>query len=97
MRWKRKAGFPVTAKGLAGRAFLEDQIVKAGQKLGNIWLTAWLDAPEDTYLQKQLQQRAAAESQTTELIRAHDRSHPHAHRRDPGFWPWRSGPSARTD
>ena len=47
-------------KGLAGRTFLEGQIVKAGQMLGNIWLTAWLDAPEDTYLQKQLQQRKAA-------------------------------------
>ncbi len=47
-------------KGLQGRPFLEGQIVKAGQMLGNIWLTAWLDAPEDTYLEKQLQQRSAA-------------------------------------
>jgi hypothetical protein len=27
--------------------------------LGNIWLTAWLDAPEDTYLERQLQERNA--------------------------------------
>lgn len=47
-------------KGMEGRLFLEGQLVKAGQMLGNIWLTAWLDAPEDTYLQRQLQQRAAA-------------------------------------
>ena len=47
-------------KGQQGRAFLEGQLVKAGQMLGNIWLTAWLDAPDDTYLQKQLQQRNAA-------------------------------------
>jgi len=47
-------------KGLEGRIFLEGQVVKASQMLGNIWLTAWLDAPEDTYLQKQLQQRKAA-------------------------------------
>jgi hypothetical protein len=47
-------------KGLQGRPFLEGQIVKGAQMLGNIWLTAWLDAPEDTYLEKQLQQRAAA-------------------------------------
>jgi len=46
-------------KGMAGRAFLEGQIVKAGQMLGNIWLTAWLNAPEDKYLQSQLKQRAA--------------------------------------
>lgn len=44
--------------GLAGRVFLEGQIVKAGQMLGNIWLTAWLEAPEDKYLQQQLKQRA---------------------------------------
>ena len=45
-------------KGMEGRPFLEGQIVKAGQMLGNIWLTAWLDAPEDKYLQTQLKQRA---------------------------------------
>ncbi len=49
-------------KGLQGRPFLEDQIVKAGQMLGNLWLTAWLDAPEDPYLQKILQQRSAVGS-----------------------------------
>lgn len=46
-------------KGMAGRPFLEGQIVKAGQLLGNIWLTAWLNAPEDKYLQTQLKQRVA--------------------------------------
>jgi hypothetical protein len=46
--------------GMAGRPFLEDQLVKAGQMLGNLWLTAWLEAPEDTYLERQLQQRSAA-------------------------------------
>ncbi|MEI6195633.1 MAG: hypothetical protein WCS42_15030 [Verrucomicrobiota bacterium] len=51
-------------KGMEGRPFLEGQIVKAGQMLGNIWLTAWLDAPADTYLQRQLEQRAAAGSQS---------------------------------
>jgi hypothetical protein len=49
-------------KGLQGRPFLEDQIVKAAQMLGNLWLTAWLDAPEDPYLQKILQQRSATGS-----------------------------------
>ena len=46
-------------KGLEGRAFLDGQLVKAGQMLGNIWLTAWLNAPEDTYLERQLQSRSA--------------------------------------
>jgi hypothetical protein len=45
--------------GMQARPFLEGQIVKAGQMLGNIWLTAWLNAPDDPYLQKQLQQRQA--------------------------------------
>jgi hypothetical protein len=47
-------------KGLEGRSFLEGQLVKAGQMLGNIWYTAWLEAPEDQYLEGQLQQRNAA-------------------------------------
>jgi len=51
-------------QGLAGRPFLEDQLVKAGQMLGNIWLTAWLEAPEDVYLRRQLEQRRAAISST---------------------------------
>jgi len=46
-------------KGLEERAFLEGQLVKAGQMLGNIWYTAWLEAPEDQYLQAQLTERNA--------------------------------------
>jgi len=44
--------------GAEGRVFLEGQLVKSGQLLGNLWLTAWQAAPEDTYLEKELQQRA---------------------------------------
>jgi hypothetical protein len=44
-------------QGLQGRTFLEGQLVKGAQTLGNIWWTAWADAPEDTYLERQLQQR----------------------------------------
>jgi len=51
-------------KGLDGVPFLDGQLVKAGQMLGNIWLTAWFEAPEDTYLERQLQQRTAADGQT---------------------------------
>jgi hypothetical protein len=50
-------------QGLMGRPFLDAQLVKAGQMLGNVWLTAWLEAPEDTYLERQLQQRASAEAE----------------------------------
>jgi hypothetical protein len=50
-------------KGMDGVPFLDGQLVKAGQMLGNIWLTAWLEAPEDAYLEKQLQQRNAASPQ----------------------------------
>jgi hypothetical protein len=48
------------ANGLEGRTFLDGQLIKAGQMLGNIWLTAWQDAPDDKYLARQLQQRATA-------------------------------------
>ncbi len=46
-------------KGLEARPFLDGQIVKGSQMLGNIWYTAWLEAPEDKYLERQLQQRNA--------------------------------------
>jgi hypothetical protein len=46
-------------KGMEGLPFLNGQLVKAGQMLGDIWLTAWLEAPDDKYLASQLKQRAA--------------------------------------
>lgn len=49
-------------KGMEGRAFLDGQIVVGAQMLGNIWYTAWKNAPEDTYLENQLHQRAADEA-----------------------------------
>lgn len=53
----------VGAKGLEGLPFLDGQLVKAGQMLGNLWLTAWRDAQEDMYLERQLDQRAATQAQ----------------------------------
>jgi hypothetical protein len=47
-------------RGVEGRAFLEGQLVKSGEFLGSIWLTAYLTAPEDTFLIKILQERTAA-------------------------------------
>ena len=49
-------------KGLEGRPFLDGQLVKAGQMLAYIWYTAWVEAPEDQYLEAQLEQRNAANS-----------------------------------
>jgi hypothetical protein len=43
--------------GLQGKPFLEEQILKAGQMLGDLWLTAWQTAPADKYLQAQLARR----------------------------------------
>ena len=47
-------------RGAEGRAFLEGQLVKSGQFLGDLWLTAWQTAPEDTFLERELQQRSSA-------------------------------------
>src|SRR6185312_4962739 len=46
-----------TEAGLSGRAFLGDQLTKAGQMLGDLWYSAWEQAPIDTYLQTQLLKR----------------------------------------
>ena len=51
--------------GAEGRAFLEAQIIKSGQLLGNLWLTAWFTAPEDTFLEGVLQKRRAAAAEKT--------------------------------
>jgi len=40
-----------------GRAFLEGQLVKSGQMLGDIWFSAWQQAPPDTYLKTRLAER----------------------------------------
>lgn len=44
--------------GMEGRAFLDGQIVKGGQMLGDLWFSAWQQAPEDDYLIRQLKERA---------------------------------------
>jgi len=52
-------------KGMDGVPFLDGQLVKAGQMLGNIWLTAWLESSdEDTYLKRDLQHRNATNPQS---------------------------------
>lgn len=44
-------------RGLEGRAFIAQQLLRGGQLLGDLWLTAWESAPADTYLRSQLTQR----------------------------------------
>jgi len=43
--------------GLQGKPFLEGQLVKSGQMLGDIWFSAWQQAPPDAYLKTQLAKR----------------------------------------
>ena len=40
-----------------GRAFLEEQLMKGSQMLGNLWITAWKEAPPDRFLQSYLAKR----------------------------------------
>jgi hypothetical protein len=44
-------------KGLEGKPFLQGQLMKSGQFLGDIWFSAWQQAPLDTFLERQLAQR----------------------------------------
>jgi hypothetical protein len=43
-----------------GREFLRTQILKGGQLLGDLWVTAWRSAPEDTFLRGTLLRRQEA-------------------------------------
>jgi hypothetical protein len=43
--------------GLQGKAFLEGQLLKSGQLLGDIWYSAWQQAPPDTFLSGTLARR----------------------------------------
>ena len=52
------SGDPDTVK--EGRAFLEGQLLKGGQQLGDIWFSAWKQAPSDSYLAGQLARRKHA-------------------------------------
>lgn len=43
--------------GMQGKPFIEGQLIKAGQFLGDIWYTAWQQAPMDEYLERDLRRR----------------------------------------
>lgn len=49
-------------KATDGRAFIEEQLLRGGQMLADIWLTAWTNTTPDEYLKKQLLKRQAAAS-----------------------------------
>ena len=53
-------------KGLEGRAFLEAQLLKAGQMLGDFWFSAWQQAPPDIFLKAQLARRRAPAAEKTD-------------------------------
>ena len=46
--------------GSLGRDFLASQLINAGQMLGDLWYSAWEQAPPDTYLRTQLLKRRAS-------------------------------------
>ncbi len=47
-----------------GRRLIESQLLKAGQFLGDLWLSAWTLAPNDTYLQSALARRKLEEKKS---------------------------------
>lgn len=47
-------------RGGQGRDFLAGQLVAAGQMLGDLWYSAWQQAPPDAYLKSRLLQRKLA-------------------------------------
>jgi hypothetical protein len=57
---KEKKLTPENEQSAQGRAFLDGQLVKGGQMLGDLWFSAWQQATEDRYLIRQLTERKAA-------------------------------------
>lgn len=48
---------PGSPLGLEGQEFFEQQFTKASQMLGDLWYTAWKEAPTDNYLKSYLARR----------------------------------------
>ena len=47
-------------KGLEGKKYLTQRLIVGGQMLGDIWYSAWQQAPPDNYLRDQLIKRTKA-------------------------------------
>ena len=58
-RLEKAGGFEVNGRtrSAEGRAFIEAQLLKGGEMLGALWLTAWRQAAPDIFLRKQLIER----------------------------------------
>jgi hypothetical protein len=54
---KEKKLTPENESSREGRAFLETQLVRGGQMLGDLWFSAWQQAGEDRFLIRQLTER----------------------------------------
>jgi hypothetical protein len=48
---------PGNGKSDKGKAFLDAQLVRGGQMLGDLWFSAWQQATEDKFLIRQLKER----------------------------------------
>ena len=55
-------GYNLEKAGMEGKAFLDGQLVKGGQMLGDLWFSAWQQAKEDTFLIRQLKERQAGKA-----------------------------------
>ncbi len=52
-----------------GREFIAGQMLKAGQMLGDLWVTAWQEAPPDTFLKSALAKRKLAEGRAADAVK----------------------------
>jgi hypothetical protein len=57
---------PENEKANEGQAFLDVQLVRGGQMLGDLWFSAWQQATEDKYLIRTLSDRKAAAAGSAE-------------------------------
>ena len=53
-------GQDTEAVSAEGQAFIQDQLLRSGEMLGAIWVTAWRNAPPDKFLHSSLLKRQAA-------------------------------------
>jgi len=60
---KDQALFGKDENGMRGKEFLTKQLIAGGQFLGDLWFSAWQDAPPDDYLRKQLEKRSGVGEQ----------------------------------
>ena len=52
----------VAATSVEGQEFIKARLLTGGRMLAAIWVTAWKNAPPDTYLKAQLLKRSAAKA-----------------------------------